>query len=176
MKIAVFCSANDNISPEYFEMTRSFGEFLAKRGDTLVYGGCNSGLMECVAKAAFQAGAHTIGVLPTMVEENVQASEYLSERIDVSNLSERKQVMMDLSNVFVALPGGVGTLDEIFSVVASNTIGYHHKRTILYNMCGFWDKTLEMLMGMKEAGMLRGEMSDYIVCVDSLEEMATYLK
>ena len=169
MRVCVFCSANDNIDPQYFEETARLGRLIAEAGHELVFGGCNVGLMECVAKAAFLAGGRTIGVIPEKVESQVKPSEYISERIDVPNLSVRKQLMMDISDVFIALPGGIGTLDEIFSVAASHTIGYHNKKVILLNINGFWDGVKEMLRGLDREGMLRGELSDYILITDSIE-------
>lgn len=176
MKVCIFCSANQSIDPQYFDKTRELGAYLAKAGHTVVFGGCNAGLMECVAEAAYKAGGKVIGVMPSKVEEFVQPSDYVTEMIDVSNLSERKQVMMDISDVFVALPGGVGTLDEIFSVVASHTIGYHRKRTILYNIGGFWDSTIEVLKDLGDRGMLRGTLSDYLASASTLEELEGMLE
>lgn len=137
MKVAIFCSANENIEPVYFERTRELGEWLAKNGDSIVFGGCDMGLMECVAKAAYEAGGMTIGVVPSKIEENGHVSQYLSVEIPCDNLSDRKDLMLLKSDVVVALPGGLGTLDEIFTVAASSTIGYHNKRVILYNINGF---------------------------------------
>ena len=171
MKVCIFCSANNAIDAVFFRKTEELGRYLAERGHILVYGGCNQGLMECVSKACALAGGHTIGVVPSLVESGISASEYMDERIDVSTLSERKQKMMDISDVFIALPGGIGTLDEVFSVAASATIGYHTKKVILYNIGGFWNQTLLMLDDLRLRGMLRGELSRYIVSADSLEEL-----
>ena len=80
--------------------------------------------------------------------------------------------MMDQSDVFIALPGGIGTLDEVFTVAASATIGYHHKPVILYNMKGFWNKLIELLDDLQANGMIRGEWRQYIKTADSLEEIS----
>ena len=92
--------------------------------------------------------------------------------IPVDNLSDRKQLMMDQSDVFIALPGGLGTLDEIFTIVASATIGYHSKIVILYNMKGFWDSLVQLLDDLKSKGMIRGDWQDYIKTADSIEEIS----
>jgi uncharacterized protein (TIGR00730 family) len=95
--------------------------------------------------------------------------------VTCNNLSERKQLMLDESDVFIALPGGVGTLDEVFTVAASYTIGYHHKRVILYNMLGFWDATIAMLDDLQQRGMVRGQWRDYICVANSLQEIASLI-
>ena len=172
MKVAIFCSANENIEPVYFEKTRELGEWLAKSGDSIVFGGCDMGLMECVAKAAYEAGGMTIGVVPSKIEENGHVSQYLSVEIPCDNLSDRKDLMLTQSDIFVALPGGVGTLDEIFTIAAAHTIGYHRKMVILYNMKGFWNSTIALLDDMAEKRMIRGNWRDVIEVADNLEELA----
>ena len=175
MKICVFCSANQQIDPEFFAITEELGAWLARNGHSIVYGGVNQGLMECVAKAAKEAGGRTIGVVPMIVEKSGRTSDYLDVEIPCDNLTDRKQLMMDMSDVFIALPGGIGTLDEVFSVVASATIGYHQKTVILYNMKGFWDSFIVLLDDLKQKGMIRGDWRDYIKTADSIEEVCTLL-
>ena len=171
MKICVFCSANQQIDPEFFTLTEELGRWAAENGHSIVYGGVNQGLMECVAKAAKEAGGRTIGVVPTKVEESDRTSDYVDVEIPCDNLTDRKQLMMDQSDAFIALPGGLGTLDEVFTIAASATIGYHHKPVILYNMKGFWNKLIALLDDLQAKGMIRGEWSDYIRIANSLEEI-----
>ena len=95
--------------------------------------------------------------------------------IPCDNLSDRKQLMMDQSDVFIALPGGLGTIDEIFTVVASATIGYHQKTVILYNMKGFWDSLIALLDDLQVKGMIRGDWRQYIKTADSIEEISRLL-
>ena len=171
MKICVFCSANQQIDPEFFTLTEELGRWAAENGHSIVYGGVNQGLMECVAKAAKEAGGRTIGVVPTKVEESGRTSDYVDVEIPCDNLTDRKQLMMDQSDAFIALPGGLGTLDEVFTIAASATIGYHHKPVILYNMKGFWNKLIALLDDLQTKGMIRGEWSDYIRIANSLEEI-----
>ena len=175
MKICIFCSANQQIDPDFFTITEELGRWAAEKGHTIVYGGVNCGLMECVAKATKEAGGHTIGVVPVIVEKNGRTSDYVDVEIPVDNLSDRKQLMMDQSDAFIALPGGLGTLDEIFTVVASATIGYHSKIVILYNMKGFWDSLIQLIDDLKQKGMIRGDWQDYIKTVDSIEEISRLL-
>ena len=176
MKICVFCSANQQIDPDFFSMTEELGAWAAQNGHAIVYGGVNQGLMECLAKATKDAGGYTIGVVPMIVEKSGRISDYVDVDIPCDNLSDRKQLMMDQSDVFIALPGGIGTLDEIFTVAASATIGYHQKLVILYNMKGFWDALINLLDDLKTKGMIRGDWRQYIKTADSIEEISQLIK
>ena len=171
MTICIFCSANAHIDPDFFLMTEELGRWIAEEGHTLVFGGVNQGLMECVARAVHEAGGHSIGVVPRIVEQSGRISQYVDEVVACDNLSDRKQLMLDMSDVFIALPGGIGTLDEIFTIAASHTIGYHHKPVILYNMKGFWAPLIAQLDDLQQRGMVRGQWRDYIQVVSSLEEL-----
>ena len=171
MKIGIFCSANAHIDPDFFLQTEELARWAASEGHTIVFGGVNMGLMECVAKATKEAGGHTIGVVPSIVEETGRTSRYNDEIITCRNLSERKQLMLDESDVFIALPGGVGTLDEVFTIAASYTIGYHQKRVILYHMKGFWNSVIMLLDDLQSKGVMRGQWRDYIQVASSLKEL-----
>lgn len=175
MKICIFCSANHQIDHDFFSMTEELGRWAAAHGHTIVYGGVNQGLMECVARATKEAGGHTVGVVPTIVEQTGRISSYSDEVIPCDNLNDRKQLMQEQSDVFIALPGGIGTLDEIFTIAASATIGYHTKPVILYNMKGFWNSLIAMLDDLHAHGVTRKQWHTYIKVANSLEELATYL-
>ena len=172
MKICVFCSANEQIDPDFFHVAEDLGRWAASKGHVIVYGGVNQGLMETVGKAAHEAGGRTIGVVPVIVEKSGRVSDYVDVEIPCDNLTDRKQLMMDQSDVFIALPGGIGTLDEIFTVASSATIGYHQKKVILYNMKGFWDRLIDLLDDLQSKGMIRGNWQDYIKIADSIEEIS----
>ena len=172
MKICIFCSANEQIDPDFFRETEALGTWAAKNGHSIVYGGVNCGLMECVAKAAHENGGRTIGVIPRIIEKNGRISEYVDVEMLCDNLSDRKQMMEDQSDVFIALPGGIGTLDEVFTIAASATIGYHKKRVILYNMKGFWNPLIAMLDELQDKGMIRGNWRDIIKTADSVDEIS----
>ena len=175
MKICVFCSANEQIDPAFFTLTEELGKWAAENGHSIVYGGVNQGLMECVAKASKEVGGRTIGVVPMIVEKSGRISDYVDVEIPCDNLTDRKQLMMDQSDVFIALPGGIGTLDEMFTVAASATIGYHQKPLILYNMKGFWDSLITLLDDLQAKGMIRGNWRDYIKTADSIEQIGSIL-
>ena len=171
MKICIFCSANWQIDHDFFRMAEELGQWAAKEGHTIVYGGVNQGLMECIGKATHEAGGRTIGVVPVLVERQGRASQYNDVEIPCDNLNDRKQLMQDQSDVFIALPGGIGTLDEIFTIAASATIGYHQKPVILYNMKGFWDSLISMLDDLHSKGVTRKNWRTYIKVANSLEEI-----
>lgn len=171
MKIAVFCSANNNISREYFERTTELARWCREEGHTIVFGGCNMGLMGCLAE---EKGS-LIGVVPRIIEQGGRVSENLTVHIPCDNLSDRKDLMLLHSDVVVALPGGIGTLDEIFTVAAGHTIGYHHKPIILYNINGFWDSLVALLDDLQQRGMIRGHWTDFIRTANTLEELKAML-
>lgn len=175
MNICIFCSANSNIPTEYFERTSELGTWIGANGHTLVFGGCNLGLMECVAKAVHDAKGMTVGVVPTIVEKGGKVSDYVDVKILCDNLSDRKDLMIERSDVIIALPGGVGTLDEIFTVLAAASIGYHNKRVILYNIGGFWDSLIAMLDDMKARGVLRAGFEDTVKVAHTLDEIAALI-
>lgn len=175
MRICIFCSANHQIDPDFFLMTEELGRWAAKKGHVIVFGGVNQGLMECVARATKQAGGHTVGVVPRIVEQTGRVSQFVDESQFCDNLNERKQLMEEQSDVFVALPGGIGTLDEIFTIAAAATIGYHTKRVILFNMKGFWNSLIAMLDDLHTKGVTRKQWRNYITVANSLEELQQVL-
>ena len=175
MNICIFCSANSSIDAEYFRLTEQLGRWAARNGHFIVYGGVNQGLMESVAKAARGEGGRTVGVIPRIVEKSGRISDHVDVEVLCEDLTDRKQLMMDRSDVFIALPGGIGTLDEVFTVAASATIGYHRKRVILYNMKGFWDDLLTLLDNLQQRGMVRGRWRDYIAVANNLDEIKEIL-
>ena len=174
--VAIFCAASENIAPGYFEAAAEVGAMLGRLGATMVYGGARFGLMEATAKAARQAGARIVGVVPDILVERDRVSSLLDERVGCRNLSERKDIMLERSDVLVALPGGIGTLDEIFHVLAAATIGYHTKRVVLYNVNGFWDSLLATIEEMSQAGFVRGEIEKYLVVANDIAALEDLIK
>ena len=170
MNICVFCSAND-VAPQYVAAAEKLGRWLGREGHTLVYGGANLGLMEAVARAAHEAGATVVGVVPAILEKTGRASDHIDVRVLCDSLDDRKAIMVERSDLFVALPGGVGTLDEIFTVVAAASIGYHHKRVGLLNIDGFWDSLLAMLDDLQSKGVLRPGLKETLTVGTEVEKV-----
>ena len=175
-KVAIFCAASENIAPGYFESAAEVGVLLGRLGATMVYGGARFGLMEATAKAAKASGARIVGVVPDILVERDRVSGLLDEQVGCRNLSERKDIMLERSDILVALPGGVGTLDEIFHVLAAATIGYHTKRVVLYNVNGFWNSLNSTLDEMLQAGFVRGEFDKYLVVANSIAELEDIIR
>ena len=176
MKICVFCSANEQIDPAFFALTEELGRWAAKNGHFIVFGGVNQGLMECVARAAHEAGGRTIGVVPQIIEKNGRLSDFVDVEIPCDNLNDRKQLMQDQSDVFIALPGGIGTLDEVFTVAAGTTIGYHQKPVILFNMFGFWNSLVSLLDDLEARGMMRMPWRKHVFVAENIDEIDTFIK
>ena len=175
MKIAIYCSANADIEPDFFTATEQLGRWAGENRHCIVFGGCRMGLMECVAHAARSAGGTTIGVVPRIIEQGGRTSDEIDVLIPCDNLSDRKELLIAHSDVAVALPGGIGTLDEVFTMAASATIGYHDKPLILYNIHGFWNPLIAALDHLQRQGMVRGSWQRVIQVADSHEQIVKLL-
>ena len=175
LSVAVFCSAATDLVSEYYEQTALLGRWIGQQGWRLVYGGATLGLMDCVARAAKEAGATVTGVVPDKLVERGIVSDLLDENIPVYNLGERKAVMLRESDLFIALPGGLGTLDEVFHVVGESSIGYHTKPVILFNINGCWDSLLRMFDDLRQQGLLRHDLTGRLVVANSLEDIINYI-
>ncbi len=175
-KLCIFCSANQQIDPDFFDYTSQLGRWAAEQGHSIVFGGHDAGLMHSVSMAAKQAGGMVIGVVPRKIEEMGRLSPWLDVHIPTDNLTDRKDLMMAQADVFIVLPGGIGTLDELFTVVAAATLDYHHKPVILYNMKGFWASLIACLDDLQAKGMVRGDWRSRIHVVESLDEIATFIE
>lgn len=169
--VGLFCAASDIIAPEYVDEARKVGNLLGRCGITLFYGGAAAGLMEATAAAAKSSGARVVGVIPQILIKRNRVSTLLDDRIVTVDLSRRKDAIIANSDILLALPGGIGTLDEIFHLMAGNTIGLHSKRIVLYNESGFWDTLLAMLEDYSRKGFLRGELCNYIIVADNINKL-----
>lgn len=174
-KIALFCSASDAIYPVYAEKAKELGDWIGEHHKWLIYGGSNTGLMEAVAEAAKAKGAMIMGVVPTKLEEQGRVSDKLDVTFRAVNLSDRKDIMLQEADVMVALPGGVGTLDEVFHVMASATIGYHGKQVIFYNVNGFWDDILRFFAKLETAHFAHRPLKQYYKVANTFEELTKLL-
>jgi len=157
--ICVFCGSSEGASPLFGEAAAEIGRLIARRGITLIYGGGNVGTMGMLAEAAMQEGGTVIGIIPTRLNEMVDHME-LTELYVVKDMHERKALMQEKADAFIALPGGIGTMEELFEVWAWRYIGYHSKPVGIVNIAGFYDDLLRMLSRMADDGFLRKEMLD----------------
>ncbi len=170
-KIGVFLSARSEVARSYHEAARSVGEWLGRNGHTLVYGGARKGLMEVLAQSAKQSGGCVFGVVPQILVQRNLVSEALDVTIHCADLNDRKAILMRESDVLVALPGGVGTLDELFCVLGANTIGTERKPMILFNVDGCWDGLLAMLDELHRQGLAPQPAEYGLRVARSLEEL-----
>nr|WP_321486294.1 TIGR00730 family Rossman fold protein [uncultured Draconibacterium sp.] len=139
MNICVFCSSSNAINEKYFEAAQNLGEIIGKGGHSLINGGANVGLMETATIAASKAGAKTVGIIPEKMIGRSLASNNSHEVIITTDMMERKAKMRDMSDAFIALPGGFGTLEEILEVITLRQLSYHHKPIVFVNTNNFFD-------------------------------------
>jgi len=175
MKLCIFCSANSGLDPDFSAMATELGRWAVAHDHDIVFGGHDAGLMHSVSKAAHEAGGHVVGVVPRRIEEMDGLSPWMDVHIPCQDLTDRKQLMTDQSDAFIALPGGIGTLDELFTVCAMKTLGLIGKPLILWNMKGFWNSLIACLDDLHQKGVTRKQWRSYITVVDSLDELAREL-
>jgi uncharacterized protein (TIGR00730 family) len=161
--ICVFAGSSPGASPLFAEVARALGRELALRGCGLVYGGGNVGLMGVVADAALAAGGHVTGVIPEFLVERELAHRGLSRLEVVRSMHERKDTMAQLSDGFVALPGGFGTLEELFEVVTWALLGLHEKPCGLINVGGYYDSLLAFLDGAVSAQFVKAAQRSMLI-------------
>jgi len=156
-RICVFCGSSAGTDPAFSAAAKKVGEGLAQRGLELVYGGGNVGLMGVVADAALSGGGRVIGVIPQSLVDRELAHRRISELRIVSSMHERKALMADLSDAFIALPGGYGTVEEFCEILTWAQLGLHQKPIGLLNVEGYFDPLLAFLDHAVEEGFLRAE-------------------
>ena len=165
-RLAVFCGSNPGARPEYMEGARAFGRMLSQRGIGVVYGGSSVGLMSAIAEAVLDELGDIIGVIPKMLVEREVAHKTLSDLRIVDSMHERKALMAELSDGFVALPGGIGTLEEFFEIWTWAQLGVHEKPCGLLNIAGYFDPLLAFLDRAVEEKFVR-EVHRSMVIVES---------
>jgi hypothetical protein len=153
--ICVFCGSKDGVRPEYGKAAAGLGRLLAERQIRLVYGGSNVGLMRVIADSCMAAGGEVIGVMPQMMVAKEIANRSTSQLHIVGSMHERKAMMADLADAFIAMPGGFGTFDELFEIVTWRQIGLHSKPIGLLNTCGFFEPLLRLAHHAVAEGFVR---------------------
>lgn len=169
--VCVFCGSSTGNDPAYLTAARELGRALAGAGHTLVYGGASVGLMGAVADAARDSGGRVVGVIPESLVEKEIAHQSLDELRVVGSMHERKAMMNDLSDGFIALPGGNGTLEEFFEVLTWAQLGEHGKPCGLLNAAGYYDLLQSLFDHMVEQGFLRQEHREMVLTGSSPEEL-----
>lgn len=170
LKICVFCGSSMGARPAYAEIAAQLGRTLAERGMVLVYGGGDVGLMGVTAEAAMRAGGRVIGIIPEKLYTLVEQRE-LTELLVVKDMHERKALMQEKADAFISLPGGIGTMEELFEVWSWRYIGYHRKPVAILNLEHFYDSLLEMLRHMVAEGFLHREILEDLIVGESIDEV-----
>ena len=170
--VAVFCASAEGARPEYRRAAEQIGREIARRGFGLIYGGANVGLMGAVADAALAEGGQVVGVIPEVLVEYEVTHQGVQELHTVDTMHTRKRLMGEMADAFFVLPGGFGTLEELFEVVAWQTLKLHAKPVVLVNVAGFYDNLLQFLDVCEREGMLRGNRGALLVA-NSAEEAFT---
>jgi uncharacterized protein (TIGR00730 family) len=171
--ICIYCGSSPGTDPAYMKSARTIGALIAAQGHTLVYGGGNVGLMGAAADAALKGGGEVIGVIPQDLLEKEVGHGAVTELIAVNSMHERKMKMASLSDCFIALPGGIGTLEEITEVLTWNQLGFHAKACGLLNVNGFFDSLLNMLDEMVEKRFLKAEHRAQLLVAATPQEILT---
>lgn len=161
--IAVFCASAEGSDPIYRAAAEELGAALAKRKIGVVYGGAKVGLMTAVADAALAHGGYVVGVIPEVLVDLEVAHQGLSELHVTTTMHTRKELLGQRADAFIALPGGFGTFEELFEVLAWQTLKLHAKPVVVLNVAGFYDKMLEFLDVCDREGMLRGNLKRLLV-------------
>ncbi|HEY0116413.1 MAG TPA: TIGR00730 family Rossman fold protein [Allosphingosinicella sp.] len=169
-RLAVYCGAAMGSDPAHAELARQLGTRMAERGIALVYGGGHRGLMGVVADAVLAAGGAAFGVIPQALVDLEVAHTGLTELHIVTNMHERKALMTELTDAFVAIPGGIGTLDELFEAWSWNALGYHAKPFAMLAEDGFWDDLLAFLDTASRSGFISAERRRQLLVARSPDE------
>ncbi|WP_416464918.1 TIGR00730 family Rossman fold protein [Sphingomonas sp. VDB2] len=170
-RLAVYCGSATPADLTYIDAARHVGRTLAERGIGVVYGGGRLGLMGAVADAALEAGGEVIGVIPEALVGAEVAHRGCTELHVVQTMHQRKQLFTDLSDGFVTLPGGVGTMDELWEAISWAQLGYHSKPVGLLNVAGFYDQLIGFNRQMMEAGFIRAQHAGILIHEDSIEAL-----
>lgn len=170
-KIAVFCGSSTGNDPVYMEMAGQLGRKLAEENLTLIYGGAQVGCMGAVADACLQANGNVIGVIPEKLKDVEIAHRHLTRLYVVKTMHERKALMSELADAFVALPGGSGTLEEWFEVFTWSQLGYHAKPCCLLNVNRYFDPLIAMLDHIIKEGFMRPSYRDMIIVESNVDDL-----
>lgn len=184
MHLAVFCGSSLPHNDTIVSSARGLGRKIALAGHTLVYGGSNLGLMGVVSGAALEAGGRVIGVIPNLFSDDIIHSQTVTELVRVRSMAERKERIMEMCDAFIALPGGIGTIDEVSEVMVANQLQivngqrimdgtYKTKPMILLNIDGYYNPFLDQLRLIKEEGLMRSDAG--LVSAESVDAMFNLL-
>ncbi|MDQ0394256.1 TIGR00730 family Rossman fold protein [Labrys monachus] len=169
--ICVYCGSSNGVRPSYVEGAQRLGAAMASAGIRLVYGGGDVGLMGTVARSVIDNGGHVTGIIPTFLQRRERMLTAVEELIVTKDMHERKRLMFERADAFVALPGGVGTLEELVEQLTWAQLGQHRKPIVLANIDGFWSRFLDILDHMRREGFIRAEMAVDVLIANDPDEI-----
>ena len=169
--ICVFCGSGPGSDPRFAESAVALGQAMAKAGITLVYGGGANGLMGLVARAVLDHGGYVIGIIPDFLQAKEMMLKGAQEMIVTRNMHERKMLMFDKADAFVALPGGIGTLEELVEQMTWSQLGQHDKPIVIADIAGFWRPLMSLLAHMREAAFIREGLEVRYQIAERIEEI-----
>jgi uncharacterized protein (TIGR00730 family) len=175
-KICVYCGSGPGTDPAFVEAARAFGAVMAKNGIGLVYGGGNVGMMGELAQAVLAHGGEVTGIIPDFLMAREHAIKGAHGLIVTRDMHERKRKMFELADAFVALPGGVGTLEEIVEQMTWAQLGRHKKPILLANVAGFWRPLCALLDHMKSLEFIRGDLNFDLLVADKVADILPMLQ
>ncbi|QLP97971.1 MAG: TIGR00730 family Rossman fold protein [Rhodoblastus sp.] len=162
--VCVYCGSSPGIDPDHVEAARALGTQMGRAGVKLVYGGGSNGLMGAVARATLDAGGQVLGIIPEFLKNKERMMADAQELIVVPDMHTRKRMMFERADAFVALPGGIGTLEELVEQLTWAQLGQHRKPIVIANLGGFWSPLRDLLDHMRQAGFIHAaNRIDYIV-------------
>jgi len=170
-RLCVYCGSGSGRDPRFKDAASALGRAMAEAQIGLVYGGGGNGLMGAVAQTVRDFGGHVTGIIPASLLEIENALETINERYVTNGFHERKMLMFNLSDGFVALPGGVGTLEELVEQLTWTQLGHHDKPVFIVNTAGYWDLLLQMFDRMREQLFIRPELETRYIVVDDVEQV-----
>lgn len=175
MTICVYCSSSDAVDRAYFDAAAELGKALAARGDVLVYGGSDVGLMGKLAKTAKDSGGRVLGVMPVAIADHGISFDRADEMVITETLRERKEIMEKRSDAFVALPGGFGTLEELMEILTLKQLHYHTKPIALLNVNGFFEPLIALFEHLYKGNFAKPETRAIFGLCNSVSELFDYL-
>ncbi len=174
-KICIFCSSSDTLPEIYYQKSVEFASILSNLGYDLVYGGGNIGIMGAVAREFKRNNRKVTSIIPKKLLEHVPMLDDITESIVVKDMSNRKRLMVKKSDAFIALPGGFGTLEEIFEVITLKQLDYIEKPIAFLNINGFFDETLKQLERIYKEGFAKESNRDLYIITDKVDDIVDYL-
>jgi len=171
VKVGVFCGSRSGNNESFIKMSKSVGRWIAVNNFELVYGGGSIGLMGALADSCLESNGVVHGIIPKQLIDMEVAKKDVTHFYETSNMHERKQKMYDLSDLFIALPGGLGTLDELFEIITWGQLGLHKKKCYLYNFNGFFKHLIQHIDHLVETKFISTEDRKMITVIESLGEL-----